>query len=192
MTKYASFLSWYKAKLDSHPLLTKGITSGVICATGDGLCQYLSPPPQKSSDETTTFDYWRSFRFFVMGSLWVAPCTHYWYSFLNLRLFPGPSTLVTVSKRVLVDQFGFAVLFQPSFMSLLWFMEGRNGTQIQEQLVQVVPTVLVANWSLWIPAMSINFAYVPVQFQVLFGNVVALLWNTYLSYKSAQSSDDNS
>mmetsp|Transcript_2060 Transcript_2060/g.4670 ORF Transcript_2060/g.4670 Transcript_2060/m.4670 type:complete len:220 (+) Transcript_2060:108-767(+) len=176
----SSLLSWYKRKLDSNPLLTKGITSGAISAAGDGICQYLSVPAS-----AVTFDWLRNIRFFVMGSLFVAPCTHFWYSFLNVRLFPGPSSFVTVSKRVIVDQFGFAVLFQPSFMGILWFMEGRNG--IPEQLVQVIPSVLVANWSLWIPAMSVNFAYVPVKFQVLFGNVVALLWNTYLSYKSALS-----
>jgi len=66
--------------------------------------------------------------------------------------------------------------------------EGRKD--IPEQLVHVVPTVLVANWSLWIPAMSINFAVVPLKFQVLFGNVVALLWNTCLSYKSALSNEN--
>jgi len=123
-----------------------------------------------------------------MGSLMVAPCTHFWYGLLNARLFPGPSTFATVSKRVIVDQFGFAVLFQPSFMGILWFLEGRKD--IPEQLVHVVPTVLVANWSLWIPAISINFAVVPLKFQVWFGNVVALLWNTYLSYKSALSNEN--
>lgn len=177
----SSLVSWYKRNLDSYPLLTKGTTSGVISAAGDGICQYLSAP-----ESVVTFDWLRNMRFFALGSLLVAPCTHFWYNFLNVRLFPGPSSFVTVSKRVIVDQFGFAVLFQPSFMGILWFMEGRNG--IPEQLVQVVPSVLVANWSLWVPAMSINFAFVPVKFQVLFGNAVALLWNTYLSYKSATSS----
>lgn len=175
--------SWYKRKLDSHPLLTKGITSGFISASGDGVCQYFASP-----SSSVSFDWLRNARFFIMGSLVVAPCTHFWYGFLNVHLFPGPSTFVTVSKRVIADQLGFAVLFQPSFMGILWFMEGRKG--IPGQLVEVVPALLMANWSLWIPAMSVNFAYVPLRFQVLFGNVVALLWNTYLSYKSALSKNN--
>jgi hypothetical protein len=34
-------IEWYAAKLETHPLLTKAITSGVIAASGDMTCQYL-------------------------------------------------------------------------------------------------------------------------------------------------------
>lgn len=176
-----SLFAWYTKKLDTHPLLTKGITSGIIAGTGDGICQFLSV----SENDDWKMDWLRTGRFFIMGCFWVAPCTHVWYNFLNTQLFPGPSTVWRVTQRVMVDQFGFAVLFLPSFMGLLWLMEGRHD--IPQQLMTIGPDVLVANWSLWIPVMSINFAIVPVKFQVLFGNVFALLWNTYLSYMSALS-----
>jgi hypothetical protein len=179
-----SFFSWYSQKLDTHPLLTKAISSGIIAAAGDGICQLLSDDDNYEKTDWT-FDLLRNCRFFVMGAFWVAPCTHTWYGLLSKRIFPGPSTLQRTTQRVVLDQFGFAVLFQSSFMGLLWFLEGRSN--ILENLKDVMPNVLVANWSLWIPAMSFNFAFVPIKFQVLFGNVVALLWNTYLSYMSAQS-----
>lgn len=179
-----SLFAWYSQKLDTHPLLTKAISSGIIAATGDGMCQVLSSGTTES-DKNKIFDWLRNGRFFIMGAFWVAPCTHIWYGLLSTRIFPGPSTLQRVTQRVILDQFGFAVAFQPSFMGLLWLMEGR--TNIVEQLKEVVPDVLVANWSLWIPAMAFNFAFFPIKFQVLFGNVVALLWNTYLSYMSALS-----
>jgi protein Mpv17 len=51
-------------------------------------------------------------------------------------------------------------------------------------LQEHVPTALIANWSLWIPAQVINFRFVPGKFQVLFSNVVALAWNVYLSFMS--------
>lgn len=181
---HLTFFAWYTKKLETHPLLTKGISSGLIAGAGDAICQFLSV----ADDDDWRMDWARNGRFFVMGCFWVAPCTHLWYNFLNTRLFPGTSTVQRVTQRVVVDQFGFAVLFQPSFMGLLWLMEGRQA--IPQQLMTVVPDVLVANWSLWIPAMSVNFAVVPLKFQVLFGNVVALLWNTYLSYVSAASKED--
>ena len=33
-----------------------------------------------------------------------------------------------------------------------------------------------------IPAQAVNFFFVPVQFQVLASNWIALVWNTYMSY----------
>ena len=87
----------------------------------------------------------------------------------------------------MVDQFGFAPIFLPSFMGVLWTLEGRSN--IPQQLVEVSPDLIVANWSLWVPAMTINFGFVPLKYQVLFGNVVALLWNVYLSYMNAVSKE---
>jgi hypothetical protein len=41
---------------------------------------------------------------------------------------------------------------------------------------------LKTNWSMWIPAQLVNFALVPIQFRVLVANIVALFFNTYMSY----------
>ena len=62
-------------------------------------------------------------------------------------------------------------------------MEGKDD--IVRQLQAALPDMIVAGWTLWIPAMSINFSIVPIKYQVLFSNVVALVWNVYLSYKSS-------
>ena len=43
-----------------------------------------------------------------------------------------------------------------------------------------VATVLV-NWKIWTIPQIINFNLVPVEFRVLFGNLVALVWNYYLA-----------
>jgi hypothetical protein len=48
------------------------------------------------------------------------------------------------------------------------------------------------NWYLWIPAQLINFGLVPMQFRVLFSNVVALFWNTYLSWATHAGAPDHS
>ena len=176
-SKGHSWFRWYAEKLDTHPLLTKGLTSGIIAGSGDVICQSL--------DKEQSWDILRSCRFFLMGSLWVAPITHVWYGALSMRLLPGPASALRVTQRVIVDQFGFAPIFLPTFMTWLWVLEGRDN--IQEQLIQTVPEMIVAGWTLWIPAMTINFAVVPIKYQVLFSNMVALLWNVYLSYKSAST-----
>lgn len=176
----SSPFAWYVKKLDSHPHLTKGITSGIISGAGDLICQFLA-------NDDDDWDYLRAGRFFLMGSFFCAPISHVWYNALSTRLLPGARTLKKVGQRLLVDQFGFAPIFLPSFMAVLWTMEGRSN--IPQQLVEVTPDLMVANWSLWIPAMTINFGFVPLKYQVLFGNVVALLWSVYVSYANAESKE---
>ena len=200
----SSFFTWYSHQLETRPFLTKGLTSGFIAGMGDFLCQFLSsqgPELAQSNNEekrqlshsSSVWDFFfvhengwdipRTIRFFVIGTFWVAPVTHLWYRTLSTRLFPGPSTPIRVTKRVALDQFGFGPIFTTSFMSWLWIMEGKDD--IVRQLRVALPDMIVAGWTLWIPAMSINFSIVPIKYQVLFSNVVALVWNVYLSYKSS-------
>ncbi|XP_058512982.1 peroxisomal membrane protein 2 [Ochotona princeps] len=40
---------------------------------------------------------------------------------------------------------------------------------------------LQTNWKVWTPLHFINISYVPPQFWVLFANLVALFWYTYLA-----------
>jgi len=48
---------------------------------------------------------------------------------------------------------------------------------VQTKLVPTVQKSLI----LWVPAQYVNFMYVPLELKVLYGNVVALLWNVYFS-----------
>jgi protein Mpv17 len=40
---------------------------------------------------------------------------------------------------------------------------------------------MLANWKIWPAANALSFAVVPLQYRVLFSNMVALVWNIYLS-----------
>ncbi|KAG7368988.1 Mpv17 / PMP22 family protein [Nitzschia inconspicua] len=184
----AKFLTWYSHQLDRRPLLTKSISAGLIGASGDLVCQHLSLSSEASS--SLPYDWHRTGRFFIMGSFWVAPITSHWYIALATKLVPGKTTVSTVTKRLVLDQLFFAPLFCPSFMGLLWLLEGLDLPTIWTKLREVTPTIIVANWFLWIPAMAVNFSRVPLKYQVLFGNVVALAWNIYLSYMSTRGSKE--
>jgi hypothetical protein len=90
-----------------------------------------------------------------MGAFWVAPVTSHWYNTLSTRLVPGKANLSRVTKRLMLDQFGFAPLFCPSFMGLLWLLEGQDASTIGRNLLDVAPYLVMANWFLWIPAMTL-------------------------------------
>jgi len=133
----------------------------------------------------TSWDTFRTLCFVTMGAFWVAPITHVWYNMLSTKIIVGPRTTFRIFQRLFIDQFGFAPFFAPSFMGGLWILEQRD--EIFQPLIEVSPSLIVANWTLWIPAQLINFSLIPLKYQVLFGNVVALGWSVYLSFTSATS-----
>lgn len=168
-------LAWYSHKLDTHPVLTKAVSSCVIGGSGDVLSQYI-----EGGFQEFRWDPSRTARFGCLGLFLVGPVVHVWYGAL-MRWIPGTSA-VAVSKRVALDQFAFSPVFLPTFLAGLWTLEGQNFGTTRKMLQEQVPSALVANWSLWTPAQVINFRFVPGKYQVLFSNFVGLVWNTYLSF----------
>jgi len=176
-------LAWYSRKLDTHPLLTKAVTSCLIAQSGDLFSQYVEQ--RRSNTITFKWDMVRTARIGLLGFALVAPVVHYWYGSLA-RFFPG-STASVVAKRVFWDQAFFSPLFLPTWLTSLWMLEGQSVSDISDMLCAEVPTALIANWVVWIPAQIVNFRYAPVKFQVLFSNVVALGWNAYLSFTAHEA-----
>ena len=196
------FFAWYIRQLDEKPLTTKIISSALIAASGDVICQILennfAVDHGSSGNETaqqtattntfwqTTIDWLRTGRFFVIGAFWVAPATHLWYGFLSTRLIPGVATPKRVLQRLALDQFGAAPVFCPAFMGFLWLLEGKNPSEVKDDLIEAGPTLVTSNWKLWIPAMGVMFSVVPLKFHVLYSNFVGLVWTVYLSYASTR------
>lgn len=188
-------VSWYANKLETHPLLTKCVSSGLIAASGDFLCQVVVDRRKKkvTTDGTkpqSVFWWWdsvRTGRFLLLGTILVAPAIHYWYGALATTIAPG-LTVRAVAKRVAWDQFVFTPLFLVVWLTSLWSLEvGGPAANVDERLATLMPPVLLANWSLWIPLQAVNFRLVPLKFQVLFSNVVAVAWNFYLSYSTSSA-----
>lgn len=195
------FFAWYTRQLDERPLTTKIISSALIAASGDIICQLLEnnfavdnvadAPQQTVTDQQqssldTTIDWLRTGRFFFIGAFWVAPATHLWYGFLSTRLIPGVATPKRVLQRLALDQFGAAPVFCPAFMGFLWLLEGKSPSAVKDDLIDAGPTLVTSNWKLWIPAMGVMFSIVPLKFHVLYSNFVGLVWTVYLSYASTR------
>ena len=124
-------LRWYASKLDTHPIMTKMITSGIIAASGDVLCQYLTTTAvtNRSSEEPSSsiievvsrYDSKRTIRFFILGSCLVAPTVHVWYNILMKRI-PG-TNVTSILKRLTADQGFFGPIFTGTFISCLTVLE---------------------------------------------------------------------
>ncbi|XP_020594007.1 protein sym-1 [Phalaenopsis equestris] len=169
-----SFLSWYLAALDKHPVITKALTSAFLTLIGDLVCQIMI-------DHVPKLDERRTFVFTFLGLVLVGPTLHFWYlSLSKLISLPGASG---ASLRLFLDQFFFSPIFIGVFLCALVTLEGRPS-QVIPKLQQEWFSSVLANWQLWIPFQFLNFRFVPQKFQVLAANVVALVWNVILSFKA--------
>lgn len=171
----------YASLLETHPLPTKIVTGGAIAGLGDVGCQLVLEAGDHQDEEKPLLDVKRTAIFTFLGGVLITPVLHVWYGFLGSRL-PGVST-AAVAKRLALDQLGFAPTFLPVFLSSVLTLEG-NAEQIPDKLRADWWPVTKANWGVWVPAQILNFRFVPGSMQVLFSNVVGLLWNAYLSYVS--------
>ena len=115
------------------------------------------------------------------------------------RIFPEVSTKGALARMAL-DQGFFAPVFLVSFLSSMFALEGDcTFTHLLKRLTHIVWATgrqdelwhhlknhywssLLVNWELWIPAQFVVFKFVPMKFQVLVVNLVAVAWNSYLSW----------
>lgn len=111
----------------------------------------------------------------------IGPTLHFWYGSLA-RLVTATGTAGAFG-RLAMDQFLFAPFFLSAIIGSVMALEG-HAAAVPEKLKNDLFTIVRSNWVLWVPFQFINFRFVPVQLQVLASNVVALAWNTYMSWAS--------
>eukprot|EP00088_Acartia_fossae_P007435 TRINITY_DN13495_c0_g1_i2.p1 TRINITY_DN13495_c0_g1~~TRINITY_DN13495_c0_g1_i2.p1 ORF type:complete len:183 (-),score=16.46 TRINITY_DN13495_c0_g1_i2:391-939(-) len=170
----------YTRVLEKYPWRTQILQSGILCATGDAIAQTLVER-KKLSD----FDPSRSAKFFILGSCVVAPIIRTWYLALDrIVKFPGARGALT---KMCMDQGLFAPCFIVIFSTSAFTLNGGQPQNLMSHLKGIYFDILISNWKLWPAAQIINFYFIPLQHRLLVMNLVALMWNTYLAWKTNQT-----
>lgn len=189
----------YKRALQKYPMLMQSVQAGALMGGGDLIAQHFIE--KKRPDQ---LNLKRTLQFAGMGLFVVStrtfiycisvanpllfsqgPGLRYWYGFLE-RSITGRSTAIRTVKKVLVDQLCCSPVFLATFISVVGALQGQNVEGIQRKLKQEYMDVLVTNYYVWPVVQLANFSLVPLNYQVLFVQVVAIFWNTYLSWKTNQ------
>ena len=169
----------YSRLLDRYPSLTRIVTTGSLFWLGDVLSQGI-----ERRGMNKPFDWHRNVRFTGFGTLVAAPMFIGYYNKFLPTLFPGAGA-GTVGRKVLFDQTVWAASFITFLFYALARLEGRaHGPAWSHASANVWPSLKV-NWMVWPGVMFLNFYVVPLKFQILVVNVVALFWNTFLSYRNS-------
>lgn len=178
-------LSSYSRLLEVHPIKTKSLTTFIIFAFGDVLCQKLESSLEKDPARKQKFNYIRTLRQATFG-LVITPYLHWQFSILIPRLFPAGSSL-PVLKSVCWDQTVNAVLINSFFFLFIGVISNEGVTKSCDNLRNLIWPTLIANWKLWPLAQTVNFLFVPIPFRVLWINIVCMFWSSYLSFVNARA-----
>ncbi|KAG8515040.1 LOW QUALITY PROTEIN: Peroxisomal membrane protein 2, partial [Galemys pyrenaicus] len=171
-------LAQYLRFLRLYPVLTKAATSGILSALGNVLAQMIGKK-QKKENSSEKLAIGGPLRYAIYGCFFTGPLSHYFYLFLECWVPPGVPWAAL--KRLLLDRLLFAPTFLLLFFLVMGLLEGKDAATCMAQVRTGFWPALLMNWRVWTPAQFININYVPLQFRVLFANLVALFWYTYLA-----------
>lgn len=175
---YTVLLRTYLQLLHSRPVLTKALTSAILSALGNLLSQSIEKRRQCKST-VKNVDLVAPLRFAAYGLFFTGPLSHYFYLFLE-EWVPSSVPLAGL-RRLLLDRLIIAPAFLLLFFIVMNFLEGKNLKSLNRTLTNTYWSALKMNWKVWTPFQFFNVNYVPVQFRVLFANLVAFFWYTYLA-----------
>ncbi|KAL7463417.1 hypothetical protein ACHAXS_003787 [Conticribra weissflogii] len=174
----------YNAMLEAQPLLTKALTSLTGFTIGDILAQNFV------NDDGKPYDPMRTLRLGSFGFLIHGTTGHYFYGFLDSKL-PGTKP-TTVATKVLIDQTMWNPIFGLMFFGYLNVTEGKSLDDYKNKIKADLKTAVMGSWAVWVPAHTINFAFVPPSQRLLYINSIQIGYNVFLSFlgnKKVESDD---
>ncbi|MCL4124989.1 UNVERIFIED_CONTAM: hypothetical protein GTU68_005128 [Idotea baltica] len=167
--------------IQRYPILIQSFQAGTLMGSGDVISQIFIERKQVQN-----FDWIRPIRFFGIGFVVVAPTLRVWYSFLDKKF--GSKSKLGVLKKVAVDQLVFAPCFLGLFLTVVGVTQKKTVQEIQTQIKNDYKDIILTNWTVWPAVQVCNFSFVPLQHQVLVVQIFALLWNTYMAWKTNRTS----
>ncbi|XP_057331291.1 protein Mpv17-like [Microplitis mediator] len=173
----SGFFKLYKQFLNKYPLGLQAIQAGALMAAGDQLAQNLVE--KRNFNE---LDFVRTAKFYAIGFFIGGPATRTWYGVLDKYI--GSKGKVVALKKVACDQVLFAPAFIVVLLTSIGLMQGKDIGGIKTKLSNEYKDILINNYKLWPMVQLVNFTFVPLQYQVLFVQSVAVFWNTYVSFRT--------
>jgi protein Mpv17 len=80
-----------------------------------------------------------------------------------------------------VNQALFTPVFNSYFFGMQSFLSGATIPEIIERIKNTVPTSWINSCKVWPIVTAFSFTYIPIQYRSIFGGVIAIGWQTYLS-----------
>ncbi|KAK8059155.1 hypothetical protein PG996_009085 [Apiospora saccharicola] len=146
------------------------------------LCADISAQQISGKDE---HEYARTARSLTIGGVAAIP-GHMWFVFLSQN-FNYPSKVLSIAVKVAINQAFFTPIFNTYFFGGQALLSGDSLQQAWDRVCATVPVSVVNSCKIWPVVSAISFAYLPLEYRALFAGVVAVGWQTYLSFLNRQA-----
>ena len=122
----------------------------------------------------------RGLRAMIIGSISSIP-GYKWFLFLGNH-FNYSSHLLSLCVKVVVNQTFFTPVFNTYFFGMQTLLSGGSFADAKERVVNTVPVSWKNSWKVWPAVTAFSFTFVPWQHRNVFAGVIAIGWQTYLSW----------
>eukprot|EP00977_Amphora_coffeiformis_P013927 scaffold3806_cov169-Amphora_coffeaeformis.AAC.3 len=189
-------MAWYMMQLSVNPLVTKGITAGVIGSLGDFLAQslenFLHQRKNNAPVVHSKYDPRRGLSTLLYGFFISGPLMHFAYDLFDrvLPIHGNGAALV----HVLADSIFLDAIFVAATYIVTGRMEGYKFRQVMPQLRKDYLPTLKASWATSIFLMPVEFVcfrFLPLNYRVLAVNFIDLIWDGVISFMAHRSRQDN-
>lgn len=186
----------YKEMLRTDPLLTKSLTSSSIMTVSDVICQKLvmanTKTDRKETDSTPTpsLDYVRMLQVAITGIVWSGPIQHWWFGTLD-KIVTIQHPILRLVVKLIFDSMIFSPLTISGYFTVRSMLEGSGFKGAYEKLSTRLVSTVKGAWKFWPIVNIVNFGLVPLQFRVLYSNILSLFWTGYLTYVNSKKISRN-
>ena len=89
-----------------------------------------------------------------------------------------------------MNQLCFTPIFNSYFFGMQAFLVGDTLPEVWERIRRTVPVSFVNSMKLWPAVTAFSFTFVPIEYRSVFAGVIAVGWQTYLSYLNRQAEEE--
>ncbi|KAM3076844.1 hypothetical protein ACMFMG_003690 [Clarireedia jacksonii] len=154
-----------------RPYTTQFCSSLVIYFLGDLSAQSIS------GDD---YDWKRTVRALLISMGSSIP-SYKWFMFLSNN-FNYSSKIASLATKVSVNQITFTPIFNTYFFGMQSLLSGDSLADAWERVKRTVPVSMMNSIKLWPAVTAISFAWIEPQYRSIFAGVIAIGWQTYLSF----------
>eukprot|EP01025_Chloroclados_australasicus_P069740 TRINITY_DN9887_c0_g1_i4.p4 TRINITY_DN9887_c0_g1~~TRINITY_DN9887_c0_g1_i4.p4 ORF type:complete len:205 (+),score=14.52 TRINITY_DN9887_c0_g1_i4:191-805(+) len=176
-------LTQFAGLVFSRHTVTSGLTSATIMGAGDVVCQSV----QREVAKGEKHDWFRTFKFFLVGLTFHGPYTFYCLKALDQQ-FGTALNFKNALRKAFVGHLTIHPTYVAGMYMYMGLLEGQDFQGCVDRVANgFVPTVAVGTM-FWPIANLIIYRYVPFNYRLTYSNLFGLVWNTFLSWQASQVS----
>jgi hypothetical protein len=108
------------------------------------------------------------------------------YTFLSTS-FNYTSRALSIGVKVALNQLAFTPVFNIYFFGAQALLSGDTFAEAWRRVCNTVPVSFVNSCKLWPAVTAFSFAFIPFEYRSVFGGVIAVGWQTYLSFLNGRA-----